>query len=207
MGFRRNGLSPKSMRGYRKSPRIQLLKNRICLPPLAPSPMSSWPSREGHLKPNSSRATKSGQMMCYLHVSFLACNPKMIMSGLAKVEMSSSLIDWPLSKGWQDGRRGPSHDEWKGIAAGACDPPGDGADAHARRSGQAVGPHGSTDPAPQTAGEQEGDRGLVHRGGSRRIDGSPSQSRPRRSRGTPRSMGTSAPRWRRRSWRSETGSH
>ncbi|MDH4328382.1 MAG: hypothetical protein OEV77_07660, partial [Nitrospira sp.] len=54
------------------------------------------------------------------------CNPKMIMSGFAKVEMSSSLIDCSLSEGGWAGRRGQSHHEWEGLAAGACDPPSDG---------------------------------------------------------------------------------
>ena len=54
--------------------------------------------------------------------SLRACNPTMIMSAFAKVEMSSSLIDCWLSYGWRDGRRGQGHHESEGTQAGthAC---------------------------------------------------------------------------------------
>jgi hypothetical protein len=54
-------------------------------------------------------------MCCHVTVRLKAqyalCNPNMIMSGLAKVEMSASLIDYPSSQGGWDGRRGQSTHE------------------------------------------------------------------------------------------------
>src|SRR5687768_6174529 len=83
----------------------------------------------------------------------------MIMSALTKVEMSSCLVDCRLSQGGTDDRRGPGHDGREGTPAGACDPPGDGQEAHAGGSGYAGGADGAADSAAHPAGVAGGGPG------------------------------------------------
>src|SRR5579863_3603568 len=87
------------------------------------------------------------------------CNPKMIMSGFAKIEMSSSLLDCRPSQGGSDGRRGQGHDEWEGTAAGACDSPGGGAEDHPGGGRGPVGIDDAARPAAHGAGAARGGPG------------------------------------------------
>src|SRR2546422_11483270 len=83
----------------------------------------------------------------------------MIMSGLTKVEMSSSLIDCRLSQGGPDGRRGQGHDEREGVTAAACCPSSDGGAHHPGAGGDAVWGGGPACGSPPPAGGGGGGAG------------------------------------------------
>ena len=86
----------------------------------------------------------------------VACNPKMIMSALAQVEMSSSLRDDRPLQGGSDGQRGPGHHECEGTAASACDSTDDGEDADAGEGGYPPGADAPPHPAPPRADGADG---------------------------------------------------
>ena len=71
----------------------------------------------------------------------------MIMSGFTTIEMSSSLLDCQFSEGGLDGRRGQDHDEWKRIAAGACNSTSAGPEADAGEGCDGVGAVAASGPA------------------------------------------------------------
>ena len=88
----------------------------------------------------------------------------MIMSALANIDMSSSLIDCRLFPGGPDGRRGQGDHECEGTQAGACDPPRDGAEDDSSQGRCAVGLTTRQVRRLIERVEQEGDQGLAHRG-------------------------------------------
>jgi hypothetical protein len=69
--------------------------------------------------------------------TFGVCNPKVIMSGFTKIEMSSFAVDYLPILGGQDGRRGQGINECEGVKAAFGDPSSDGEEGQADRSGPA----------------------------------------------------------------------
>ena len=78
------------------------------------------------------------------------------MSGSAKVEMSSLLIDYLLILGGQDGRRGQGLNERQGVKAVACDPSSDREGDDANRGERAFGAFGSADSTDREASAGDG---------------------------------------------------
>src|SRR5574341_679169 len=101
-------------------------------------------AHSNHMSPRSRAAHRA--------VESARCNPTMIMSASATMEMSS--IDYRSLKGGPDGQRGQGSYEREGGPATAGDPAGDGTQAHAAPGGSDPGRDGSTgSAAPSTSAE------------------------------------------------------
>ncbi|HSA87921.1 MAG TPA: hypothetical protein VLE46_17225 [Nitrospira sp.] len=88
----------------------------------------------------------------------------MIMSALAGIEMSSSLVDCRLSERGRDGPRGHGDDKSQGVAASPCDRQVREKRITQREADTLLGLPDRQIRSLLRCVEQEGDQGLVHRG-------------------------------------------